>query len=189
MNVGISGIICQDIIEKFVKIGKTPNVKIKLSNPSAGCTPADVTVSLDSQSAPVVKWFFEDGLNSDTVYNNLKAFHRYSTEGYYRIGVQVISGLGCFDSSSVLINVLGSPKSIFSVSDSILCVRNAGPQSVTFTNQTVVPNGQTYSYQWLVDGVLVSTDRRTYSHSFMINSISELPKNYNVTLQIGRAHV
>jgi len=183
MNVGVSGIVCQDITEKLIKVSKSPNVKITLVNPSAVCSPADIIVSIDSQAAPIVKWYFEDGLDTDTVFNTFRAQHRFKNNGFYRIGVEVLNASGCFDSSSIFVNILASPRSIFSATDSILCVRNTGSQSVTFINQTVVPNGQTYTYQWLVDGVLVSTDRRSYSHSVVINSVSELPKNLKVTLR------
>ncbi len=183
MNVGVSGIICEDIIEKVVKVGPPPNVNIVLSNLNGTCTPVDVRVKIDSQSAPIIKWYFEDGPDTDTVYNTLTAQHRFTNEGNYRIGVEVLNASGCFDSSSVFITIFGTPKPVFSASDSILCIRNSGPQSVTFINQTIVPNGQTYSYQWLIDGVPVSTDRRAYSHSFVFNSILDLPKNYKVTLR------
>jgi gliding motility-associated-like protein len=183
MNVGVSGIICEDIIEKVVKVAPPPNVNIVLSNLNGTCTPVDVRVKIDSQSAPIIKWYFEDGPDTDTVYNTLTAQHRFTNEGNYRIGVEVLNASGCFDSSSLFITIFGTPKPVFSASDSILCIRNSGPQSVTFINQTIVPNGQTYSYQWLIDGVPVSTDRRAYSHSFVFNSISDLPKNYKVTLR------
>ena len=153
-------------IPVFVNPLPKPNFSIPASAclPSANVTFNNISTIADgSQGSFTYLWNFGDpasgASNSST---GSSPSHIYNTAGPFNINLQVTSGAGCVDDTTIILNTLHpEPTGSFTIDKTDICVG----QSFTFTDNSNPADGTTTQWSWnLANGNTRTTPTFTYTY-------------------------
>ncbi len=164
---------CNDDTTITINVTAGPVVNFS-TNTTTGCGPLPVSFSNTTTGSPTYNWSFGDGSSSA----NASPTHTYTTAGTYSVTLIATQG-SCADTLSVnnLIQVFNSPRSVFSVNNSI-CLGD----SMNFTNSSIGNGSPISSYSWnFGDGSPASS---VVSPSHYYSS----PGSYSVVLTANNAN-
>lgn len=146
-------ITCKDTVTKTIHVTGI-NLSFTVSDTFTNCPPLTVTFNNTSTGAGNIVWTFGNG-NSSSSQNPTTI---YTTPGTYIVKLVAQNGIGCIDSLTRTIVVLG-PTGTFSYTPQNGCA----PLTVNFTS--VATNTQ--AYIWDMDnGVTQTTSASTYSYTY-----------------------
>jgi gliding motility-associated-like protein len=86
------------------------------------------------------KWDFADGTTATTQ----NAVKKFNTAGTQNVRYRIIASNGCFGDTTKPVTIYDSPKSIFSINNNSICVKD----SVLITDASTILNGTIANYKW-----------------------------------------
>ena len=167
-------------LEKLLRINVNPQPKPDFSIPVSLCLPAAnatftnlSTIADGTQNLLSYYWDFGDPA-SGTVNNSTATnpSHMYITTGPYTVNLQVTSGAGCVNDTTILLNTIhDQPIASFITDKPEACLG----QSIRFTDNTDPMGGITNQWNWMMDD---GNTRNTSTFNYTYSSAG----TYNVSL-------
>ncbi|MBM3432929.1 MAG: PKD domain-containing protein [Bacteroidetes bacterium] len=179
-NTFTAGSTCRDTVRKQVTILPVPTANFTTNLSAYNCAPFSLFANATPANYSSVEWYVQTSGGS-TIYasNGFTLNYVLATPGNYQIKMVGYNASGCKDSLTTPFVVSSSPSVSFSVLDTVYC----GPSAtVLFTNTSTNGGGGTLSYQWMVNGNLLSTSPTNFSYTFSIPSTATAPLVYTVKL-------
>ena len=179
-----SGVACSSSITKSVQVFSNP-IAVFTSNANIlNCSPFNYVVNTTPALAESAEWFFEDPYSTDTTAVGFTASHVFLKGGTYKVILRATNQNGCTDSTLQFVAITESPIANFTFTDSVICSRGVTSKTITFTNVSTYSGSNLVTYQWLVNGNVISTSTNysnlTYTFSYAASDV--LPKIFTVTL-------
>ncbi len=169
-----------------VSTNVAPDIDFSTSFPiSCASNPIDFTAVSSADDIQFYDWDFGDG-NTSTDENPT---HTYASPGTYDVQLTVTDADPCENFTIGSITIYEDPVSSFDVPVGVVC----NNQPITFTNTTADNFEGNETFEWQVDGVIVSTSRNLdyefdTGGTFEIKLITSIPgcsdevaQNFNVT--------
>ena len=171
---------CKVTVQKNVLVNPLPVPGFRF--PASICLPDATAVFTDTsiiadgtQNAFTYLWNFDDPLSGNNTAVTKNPTHKFTSLRTYNVSLQVISGAGCKQSTTIVVNTIHPQPTADFVSDSISLCQN---QFVSFNDISNGADGVVNKWLWNFDNGQSGTQRlpaaQTYSQA----------RVYNIELQI-----
>jgi gliding motility-associated-like protein len=157
--------------DKIIRVNVNPQPKPNFQIPASVCLPTanasfmDLSTIADgTQALFVYNWDFGDPSSGAANYSTLtNPSHTYNTTGPYSVNLQVTSGAGCVDDTTIILNTIHpEPIGSFLTDKPETCLG----QSIRFTDNTNAMGGVTTQWNWdLGDGSTSTLSTFNYTYS------------------------
>ncbi|MFM6984344.1 MAG: PKD domain-containing protein, partial [Chitinophagaceae bacterium] len=151
---------CKDSLTKNITIYPSPLAGINV-NDSNQCLNGNLFIfsnlSVISSGTYNSSWKFGDN-NSSAV---TAPAHIYNAKGSYKVQLIVNSNFNCKDTAERMMEVFESPKAMFDLDDSVLCLRG---NLVKMTDKSI--SSQAYTRTWLADMSVLNSTAFSVQHNF-----------------------
>jgi gliding motility-associated-like protein len=165
---------CKDSVSRNLQVYAAPLAPFSI-NDSTQCLPNNkfdftpVTAFSVSGVTPTHDWDLGDG-DKDIVSN---PSHAYTNTGNFKVTYIITTDQGCADTASRMVEVMESPKALFSTSKDSSCL---GSYKYDFVNQTVFGNG--FTSKWTLG------DASTATTTDVMQKTYTAPNTFNVKLVV-----
>ncbi len=158
-----SGAICTDTAKFTVVIHELPNAAFTSNANLLNCQPFSFLGTVVGGSNNTYNWKYYDPNSIDTVKAGPFATHIFNDVGVFKVRLVAFTFYGCSDTSYASVKVIETPKALFSLSDSVVCVPG---KNITATNHTTYSAADAINFEWYVNGVLkAQTTNFTYNYT------------------------
>ena len=175
-----SGSSCRDTATQQVIVNPVPTATFTSNLGSYNCAPFNFVGNATPANYSTVDWHFATA--SGTQLGSATGFtgtYLFSQPGNYTVTMIGFNASGCSDTLQTPFTVSASPQVSFSVADTVYCGASA---TATFTNTTTYSGAGLLSYEWYVDGTLVSTSPTQLTYTFTTTPGINAPVNFTVRL-------
>ena len=179
-NSFAAGISCSDTARKQVIVRPSPTALFTSNEGSYNCAPFTFTGNTVAANYSNVDWYFINSVGT-TIFSTtgFNSNYIFTLPGNYTVMIIAYNNFGCVDTLRKPIVVMPSPIVAFYPGDTSYC----GPsKTITFTNQTTYTGTDIVSYQWSVNGVVLSTSPTTFTYTFFMPPTQTVPSYFTVQL-------
>jgi gliding motility-associated-like protein len=175
---------CKVSIQKNILINPLPVVGFKF--PASICLPDATAIFTDTssiadgtQNAFTYLWNFDDAASSSNSAVTKNPTHRFSTLKSYNVSLQVTSGAGCVQSTTIAVNTIHPQPTAAFVADSTSICQN---QFVRFSDNSNGADGVVNKWLWNFDNGQSSTQQlpvaQTYSEARVFTIELQIENTY-----------
>ena len=162
---------CKVSVQKNVLINPLPVPGFRF--PASICLPDATAIFTDTstiadgtQNAFTYRWNFDDPLSGNNTAVTKNPTHRFTSVRTYNVSLQVTSGAGCVQTTTIAVNTIHPQPTAGFVSDSTSLCQN---QFVRFSDNSTGANGVVNKWLWKFDNGQSSTQQlpvaQTYSQA------------------------
>ena len=169
---------CTDTIRHIITVNNLAPTAFVSNAVTNNCAPFVFTGTTNQPAGNTVKWIFTDANSIDTLVQGNTATHTFAQAGNYSVTLISFNAAGCSDTGKTLINIFPKPIAAFFASDTIKCL-NA--DTIRFTNKSTYAALGSVTYNWYIDGVLMSSSK-DFKYNFANNASTKAATNFNVLL-------
>ncbi len=178
-----TGIVCIDSFGVPVTVLAQPVVTVQSNISSINCAPFTLNVTAPGIINENVTWSFYDSTVTPSVITatGVSAQYTFNKPGTYSVKLFASNANNCSDSTIINFTVRGKAVASFTPPSLAVCTTDT---TIHYLNTTTYNGTDPISYQWLVDGALVSTGAN-FTHQYTVNPQAILPRVFNTSLVVS----
>lgn len=155
------GCLDYDTLQVVIKPLPTPSISV---DANSKCMFENFVFTNTTANGNTYRWIWGDTTQNTITNTTATVSHAYAAPGNYIVKMIATSSFGCVDSTSINLTVKPTPRSRFTVNDTISCA----PHTFTFSNTSTLADG----YQWYVNGILSGTSANRPDTTIFTDGVS-----------------